>query len=182
MKNFLSVASDRIYWFSLYASRIKRFILFLLTAVLWCFFGTVISNWFARIWLSVSSRYRILKGYIKNEEPLSKSSLISFLLLNRADFLNVNLDAGFSFNSLNKYQPARNHCKVRLFLMLSFVRHRKLLSSFCSSIGYYSSSTHAFHPGTESVFVSSLSVRRLKCSLHCSNSSLNRGAKIVSLW
>lgn len=180
----MSETSDRMCWFNRYASLISRLILLRLAAVLWCFFGTEINTWWDDLFFFESTRYSTLNGNKKKEEPFSKSSLISFLLLNRAVFLKVNLIIGFSVNFLvsSTRGPQGITGKFRLLLVPSFVRHWKFFPSFCSSVSDYRTSSHAFHSGTKSMLIPSLSVRWLKCSLHCFNTDLNRPAKIDRLY
>jgi hypothetical protein len=50
--------------------------------------------------------------------------------------------------------------------MCFFVRNGKFVSAFSSSAGKYPSSIGSFHSAFETVLISSLSLRRLKCPFH----------------
>jgi hypothetical protein len=53
-----------------------------------------------------------------------------------------------------------------LSFMLSFVRNRKFMPSFGSSIGYNPSAIGSFHSGPEAMFIFSFPAGRLKCPFH----------------
>ena len=56
-----------------------------------------------------------------------------------------------------------------LCLVQFFVRNSQFLSAFCSTGSQYATAVFSSHSFTESVFIPTLSLRRLECSFHCHN-------------
>ena len=65
--------------------------------------------------------------------------------------------------------------------MSFFVRNSQFLTTFSSSASKYSSTVSGFHSGSETMLISSFSLRRLECSFHRYTNVFIMACKIKTL-